>query len=71
MLFGRAKTEWRLDAGSPLGLYRGDRGCPVDVLLALDEPDLKIARVTLTGRRGNTSILDFDYLVRTNDNKRS
>ena len=43
----------------------------MDVLLALDEPDLKIARVTLTGRRGNTSILDFDYLVRTNDNKRS
>ncbi len=37
----------------------------------VDEPDLKIARVTLTGRRGNTSILDFDYLVRTNDNKRS
>jgi SAM-dependent methyltransferase len=36
-------------------------------LLTVDEPDLKIARVTLTGRRGNTSILDFHYLVATPD----
>jgi SAM-dependent methyltransferase len=34
-------------------------------LLTVDEPDLKIARVTLTGRRGTTSILDFHYLVAT------
>jgi SAM-dependent methyltransferase len=36
-------------------------------LLTVDEPDLKIARVTLTGRRGNTSTLDFRYLVATPD----
>ncbi len=36
-------------------------------LLTVDEPDLKIARVTLTGRRGDTSLLDFRYLVATPD----
>ena len=36
-------------------------------LLTVDEPELKIARVTLTGRRGNTSILHFHYLVATPD----
>lgn len=34
-------------------------------LLTVDEPDLKIARITLAGRRGNTSILDLHYLVAT------
>jgi ubiquinone/menaquinone biosynthesis C-methylase UbiE len=32
-------------------------------LLTVDEPDLKIARMTMAGRRGNTSILEFHYLV--------
>ena len=34
-------------------------------LLPVDEPDLKIARVTVAGRRRNTAILDFHYLVAT------
>lgn len=32
-------------------------------LLTVDEPDLKIARVTVAGRTDNTAILDFSYLV--------
>jgi hypothetical protein len=31
----------------------------------VDEPELKIARITQTGRGGTTSILDFHYLVAT------
>jgi ubiquinone/menaquinone biosynthesis C-methylase UbiE len=34
-------------------------------LLAIDEPDLKIARVTLSGQEGRTAILDFTYVVGT------
>lgn len=36
-------------------------------LLTVDEPDLKIARVTVPARRGITSIMDFHYLVATPD----
>jgi ubiquinone/menaquinone biosynthesis C-methylase UbiE len=36
-------------------------------LLTVDEPELKIARMTMAGRRGTTSILDFHYLVGTPD----
>ena len=36
-------------------------------LLTVDEPDLKIARVTVPSQRGTTSILDFHYLVATPD----
>jgi SAM-dependent methyltransferase len=34
-------------------------------LLTVDEPDLKIARISMTGTRGTTSLLDFHYLVAT------
>ena len=34
-------------------------------LLTVDEPDLKIARISMTGKRGTTSLLDFHYLVAT------
>jgi SAM-dependent methyltransferase len=34
-------------------------------LLTVDEPDLKIARATVSGREGDISILEFDYLVST------
>jgi SAM-dependent methyltransferase len=34
-------------------------------LLTVDEPELKIARVTRAGRRGTTALLDFHYLVAT------
>jgi SAM-dependent methyltransferase len=34
-------------------------------LLTTDEPELKIARVTVAGRSGNTAILDFHFLVAT------
>jgi len=33
----------------------------------VDEPDLKIARITTTSREGALSIIDFDYLVGTSD----
>jgi len=36
-------------------------------LLTVDEPDLKIARVTVPGRRGTISILDFHFLVASPD----
>lgn len=36
-------------------------------LLTVDEPQLKIARVTVAGRRDATSILDFHYVVATAD----
>ena len=36
-------------------------------LLTVDEPELKIARVTVPARRGITSIMDFHYLVATPD----
>ena len=32
-------------------------------LLTVDEPELKIARVTVAGRRDNTAVLDLSYLV--------
>jgi len=34
-------------------------------LLTVDEPDLKVARISMTGKRGMTSLLDFHYLVAT------
>ena len=34
-------------------------------LLAVDEPDVKIARATVAGLEGTTSIMDFHYLVVT------
>jgi len=34
-------------------------------LLTADEPELKVARVTVAGRSGNTAILDFHFLVAT------
>jgi hypothetical protein len=34
-------------------------------LLTVDEPELKIARLSATGREGAISILEFDYLVGT------
>jgi SAM-dependent methyltransferase len=40
-------------------------------LLTVDEPELKIARISMTGRRGTTSLLDFHYLVATPDGMRS
>ena len=36
-------------------------------LLAVDEDDLKVARVTRSSRRGNVSIMDFHYLVVTRE----
>ncbi len=36
-------------------------------LLTVDEPDVKIARATVAGQEGTTSIMDFHYLVVTND----
>ncbi len=33
----------------------------------VDEPDLKIARITTTSREGTLSIIDFHYLVGTSD----
>jgi SAM-dependent methyltransferase len=32
-------------------------------LLTVDEPDRKAARVSRAGRRGTTSIIDFDYVI--------
>ena len=32
-------------------------------LLAVDEPDLKIARMAMSAREGRLSILEFDYLI--------
>ena len=34
-------------------------------LLAVDQPDLKIARMTISGREGRLAIMDFTYLVAT------
>ena len=34
-------------------------------LLAVDEPDLKVARMTISGREGRLAIMDFSYLVGT------
>ena len=39
-------------------------------LLTVDEPELKIARVTAAGREGDVSILEFDYLVATPEGTR-
>jgi SAM-dependent methyltransferase len=36
-------------------------------LLSVDEPDLKIARMTISGREGRLAIMDFEYLVGTPD----
>lgn len=36
-------------------------------LLTVDEPDLKIARMTIAGREGRLAIMDFGYLVATPD----
>jgi SAM-dependent methyltransferase len=36
-------------------------------LLAVDEDDLKLARVTRSSRRGNVSIMDFHYLIVTRE----
>jgi SAM-dependent methyltransferase len=34
-------------------------------LLSVDEPDLKIARMTISGREGRLAIMDFEYLIGT------
>jgi SAM-dependent methyltransferase len=34
-------------------------------LLSVDEPDLKIARMTISGREGRLAIMNFEYLVGT------
>ena len=34
-------------------------------LLTVDEPELKLARMTLSGREGKLAIMDFSYLVGT------
>jgi SAM-dependent methyltransferase len=39
-------------------------------ILTVDEPELKIARVTAAGREGDVSILEFDYLVGTPEGTR-
>jgi SAM-dependent methyltransferase len=39
-------------------------------LLTVDEPDLKIARTTVSGREGGLAIMDFSYLVATPDGTR-
>ena len=36
-------------------------------LLTVDDPDVKIARATIAGLEGTVSIMDFHYLVVTND----
>jgi hypothetical protein len=36
-------------------------------LLSVDEPDLKVARMTIAGREGRLAIMDFAYLVATAD----
>jgi SAM-dependent methyltransferase len=36
-------------------------------LLTVDEPDLKVARMTISGREGRLAIMDFSYLVGTPD----
>src|SRR5207249_2597589 len=35
--------------------------------LFVDEPDLKIARMSNPGREGNVSIIGFEYLISTHD----
>jgi SAM-dependent methyltransferase len=39
-------------------------------LLTVDEPELKVARMTTAGREGDVSILEFDYLVATPEGTR-
>ena len=34
-------------------------------LLSVDEPELKIARMTISGREGRLAIMNFEYLVGT------
>ena len=34
-------------------------------LLSIDEPDLKIARMTISGREGRLAIMNFEYLIGT------
>jgi SAM-dependent methyltransferase len=34
-------------------------------LLSVDEPELKIARMTISGREGRLAIMDFEYLIGT------
>ena len=34
-------------------------------LLSVDEPDLKIARMTFSGREGRLAIMSFEYLIGT------
>ena len=34
-------------------------------LLSVDEPDLKIARMTISGREGRLAIMNFEYLIGT------
>jgi dTDP-3-amino-3,4,6-trideoxy-alpha-D-glucopyranose N,N-dimethyltransferase len=36
-------------------------------LLSVDQPDLKLARMTMSGREGQLAILDFNYLVGTSE----
>ena len=36
-------------------------------LLTIDEPDLKVVRMTAAGRRNAVSIVDFHYLIGTPD----
>ena len=45
---------------TPAAFQEGHMG-----ILAVDEPDLKIARMDTTRRTGDLSILDFEYLVGT------
>jgi hypothetical protein len=47
----------------------GPEDWEVDGLHALmvDEPDIKIARMNLSGRVGDVSVMDFHYLVGTRD----
>ncbi len=39
-------------------------------LLTVDEPNLKIARMTISGREGRLAIMEFSYLVGTPDGVR-
>ena len=34
-------------------------------LLTVDEPELKIARMTISGREGRLAIMNFEYLIGT------
>ncbi|HEY4346195.1 MAG TPA: class I SAM-dependent methyltransferase [Gaiellaceae bacterium] len=39
-------------------------------ILTVDEPDLKVARMTMSGREGRLAIMDFSYLVGTREGVR-